>query len=286
MPASGTDSSPPRKATDREDADRVIAFERDLRRRSSHREQHFRAGAALFRDELPRVWDANVVHLTATTGTLVAAELVAEAERLQDGLAHRKVIVDDDELGADLAPGMRALGWQVRPMGIMVHRRPLDRPPDRRLAREITLDELLAVRAQALRAEPYGGDPETVRQILAADRALAGPGRARHLGGPARGDLACFLTLYSDGPTALLQSMVTLGSARGRGLARAAMALGVELAAAHGHTLTGLATVDEVPWLRAVYTRMGFDLVGRWWTFVRLPGVGSERPRTVSSGAR
>lgn len=251
---------------------RALALDRELRTRASERIVASAWGRALLCPSLPRVFNLNVLHVDAAGDGLDAQGLQDEADLLLGGagLRHRRVLVDDEALGERLTDGLLALGWQVRPFGLMVHRRPLDRPPDPALAREVDVQTLQEIHRAYLRTQPYGSDEETVRQLLEADARVSRACGGRHFGGFDDGRPACHLSLYSDGAAAQLEAMATLPAARGKGIARSVMALGVQTAAA-GHELTTLATVEEVDWLRALYERMGFELVGRWFSFNRLP---------------
>lgn len=252
---------------------RALALDRALRLRASDRIEPFGWGSALYSDALPRVFELNVLIVEGPCHDLDAATLDAEAERLQgDGmLRHRRAFVDDEALGARLQTGMIALGWQARPIGLMIHRSPLDTAHDAVRVREVSLEALQEVHERFLRMQSYGSDPDTVRQLLEADAVMSRACGGRHFAGYHGERAACFLSLYTDGEAAQIQALATLPDARRRGLAGEVIRVGVRTAVAAGRAPIAIAADEEVPWLRAIYERMGFAFVGRWWAFTRLP---------------
>src|SRR5436189_721025 len=101
---------------------RCIAFLRGLDERQTERRVPFEYGVAYFCDSLPLVWSLNALALE--DGVRASAEeLGQEAERLQGpaGLLHRKLVTEDDAVGARLAPGFRRLGWHAQPFVVMVY---------------------------------------------------------------------------------------------------------------------------------------------------------------------
>src|SRR5439155_27005314 len=123
-----------------EELARCIEFQREFERARAGRAVPCAHGTAYFNDDLPRVFDLNVlsVDLGVSAG---AAELVAEAEAVQGaaGLAHRKIAIDD-ELGSALAPDFRERGWIVNELVVMPHRRPPP-PVDVSAVEEVEVDE-------------------------------------------------------------------------------------------------------------------------------------------------
>src|SRR6476619_5424049 len=68
--------------------------------------EEFPGGVAYFNRELSSVWDLNFVRLDRPCE---APEL--EADRLQAGMDHRKVLVEDSALVARFGPGLRERGY-------------------------------------------------------------------------------------------------------------------------------------------------------------------------------
>ena len=71
-----------------------------------------RGGVVLSDDRIPNIYFANQLRLAPDAG-LTAGEAAAEAERAQGDLKHRRITVHSEAAGQSLAPGLRALGWEV-----------------------------------------------------------------------------------------------------------------------------------------------------------------------------
>ncbi|MGH2800179.1 MAG: hypothetical protein ACRDM0_21455, partial [Thermoleophilaceae bacterium] len=83
-------------------------------------------GKALLTPSLPLVWALNAVSVEdPAAGPETLAE---EAERVLGDAGHRKLLVDDPEHGARLAPKLAADGWNVYRLLVMVRDRPAERP--------------------------------------------------------------------------------------------------------------------------------------------------------------
>src|SRR5438105_14093073 len=102
-------SAPPRPAL----LEGPLRFQRHLDRCLARRVGETPWGAVIHRDDLPRVWDLNVVLVERAPPGLYATALMARAERLQAGLAEPALRVDHEEAAAALAPQLAAAGWQV-----------------------------------------------------------------------------------------------------------------------------------------------------------------------------
>jgi len=94
--------------------------------------------------------------------------------------------------------------------------------------------------------------------------------RLRHFGARVDGQVVSFCDLYSDGRTAQIESVTTFEEHQGHGLGSAVVLRAAEEAAVAGQDLVFL-VADDDDWPKAWYERLGFDPVGRTWTFNR-PG--------------
>ncbi len=252
---------------------RVIEFERRLVERLAERRGRTRLGTAYFHDSLPRVWWLNVLSVDLGARATVE-ELVEDADSAQAGLRHRKIAIDD-ELGAEVEPGFRALGWRVERLLVMARRgtgRAAKGGPD---VEEVDPGELAPVWAEGIRRGPFGSDEETVRQLVAAQHLRRRAVAVRYFAARVDGRLASYCELFSDGRTAQVESVMTLEEFRGRGLASAIVARATEEARAGGHDLVFLDADDE-DWPKELYRKLGFEEIGRIWDFVREPT--SARP--------
>ncbi len=251
---------------------RALRFERDVRRAACARSERHPLGEAFFDDALPHVWVLNELAVDAETD---APALVAALDELFGHLAHRRAFVEVPEVGARLAPALRAQGWLAERDVVMELRRERDRPPAPGLAREADEATIRAVEAQTIGEGPHS-TPEVVEQLLAARGTFGRAGGARYFVAAADGVDACHTTLYSDGATAQVEDVGTLNAFRRRGLARAACCAAIDAALAAGHDQVFIVADDE-DWPKELYGRLGFDPVGTPWAFTR-PGP-EHRPR-------
>jgi GNAT superfamily N-acetyltransferase len=241
-----------------------------VRRAAAQRSTRHSLGEAFFHDELPRVWVLNQLSIDADTD---ADALIGALDDLYADLPHRRAFVERPEVGARLAPRLRAAGWLVERDVFMVLGRDRDRVAAPGLAREVDEATIRAVEAQTIAEEPYG-EPAIIEQLLASRSAFGRAGRARYFVAASDGVDGCHATLYSDGVVAQLEDVGTLKALRGRGLARAACSAALDAATAAGHELVFIVADDE-DWPKRLYAKLGFDAVGRPWAFTR---PGPEHP--------
>jgi GNAT superfamily N-acetyltransferase len=252
--------------------ERIVAFLRELDELSAEREVPFRFGTAYLHSELPRVWSRNYLVADRDVDQTSVELLAAESERIlgEAGLRHRKVELYDEDVGARLEPGFRALGWDVHCDVLMVARREPDRPADLSLAGEVSIDELEPVWAEGIRSEPYGTDEEVVRQLVASKRIVVASRDTKFFAARIDGVIGSYCDLYSNGSTGQIEAVMTLEQFRNRGLARATVLRALAASREAGHDLTFL-MADRDDWPKELYRKLGFDEIGRVYEFVR-PG--------------
>jgi GNAT superfamily N-acetyltransferase len=215
----------------------------------------------------------NTLHVDAEVD---ADQLTAALEELYGGgYLHRRAFVERDDEGARLARRLSPRGWLCEHDLYMALRRPRDRPAAPGLAREVDAATHRAAEAATIREEPYGRDEEVVQQLVAmrAELADAVP-TTRFFVGAADGVDAAVTTLYSDGATAQVEDVATLRDYRRRGLARATVSLAIDAAVEMGHRFVFI-IADDDDWPKELYGRLGFDPIGRGWSFTR---PGPEHP--------
>jgi ribosomal protein S18 acetylase RimI-like enzyme len=248
---------------------RCVAFIRAFDERRASRLVPFTAGVAHFDDELPRVYDRNF--LSVDLGARPSPdELVAEADRMQSGLAHRKVTVDDEH-GRQLEPAFRLLGWRVRRLVVMCHRGATPSPDFARTA-ETSADTLAPIWAEGIRSEPFGADEDVVRQLVAAQRRRQDATAVRYFVSLENNEIASYCELFSDGETSQIESVMTLPQHRQRGHGRAVVERALAEALSADNDLVFLLADDE-DWPKDLYARLGFEPVGFVWDFVREPAA-------------
>lgn len=232
----------------------------------------WRWGVTLFHSEYPKLYMLNFVRVEGTPADLNFDELVAEADALhgEAGHDHRDIVIEDARLGAALAPEFRRNGWEVSTLVLMAYRGERELPETGRDVRELTSDELRAFRARSYSTGPSARDPETIRQMIDKDAHLARAGGVRFFGAVVDGQAVCSADLYSDGATAQIESVLTLEPFRKRGLGRAVVAEAIRAAFDSGHDFVFLLADDE-DWPKDLYTRMGFEPIGRCYDFLKAP---------------
>jgi GNAT superfamily N-acetyltransferase len=221
------------------------------------------------------MWMLNQLHVIGPQPSLTADALLAELDRGLADVGHRRAQVADDATGRRLAPEIAEReGWNVTPVMVMaLDGEPPAPPPG--VAREVDAATHRDAEAATIREEPYGRDEDVVRQLVGMRAALADAvPSARFFVGTADGVDAAVTTLYSDGATAQVEDVATLRDYRRRGLARAAVSLAIDAALEMGHRFVFI-IADEDDWPKELYGRLGFDPIGRAWSFTR---PGPEHP--------
>lgn len=249
---------------------RIVAFERELLRRTTTRVEPFAYGTAYLDERFPLRYDSNLLWAEGPLEGVRAADLAAECDRVLGGLGleHRNLIVEDPEAGDRLAPGMTRLGYGWDRLLVMVHRRRPDRPAAAPVA-ELDADGFVPIVAQMLRPDPYAISEEVVRQ-LAEHRRVLGEAGARFFVA-FDGDVpASRCELYLGTGIAQIEDVATLPEHRNRGLARAVVLRAIDAARAAGADLVFL-HADEEDWPKGWYGRLGFDPLGRRSAFARHP---------------
>jgi ribosomal protein S18 acetylase RimI-like enzyme len=243
--------------------ERIYAFLRDLDEGASTSTEQFELGAAFFNAELPHVYDRNFVLITNPDAQ--ARPVLDAADRLQGraGLKHRKVVFEPEPAGARVTSALAAAGWEQRRLSVMAFRgdpAALEDPTPADEAGEVDREALLPALEALIRTEPWGSDEEVVRQLRAADAAVARAVRQRCFARIVDGKVVASCRLFSDGSTAQVEDVATVPGHRQRGYAGAAVRRAVREALAD-HDLVFLNAVDG-RWVKHWYERLGFEQVG------------------------
>ena len=225
-----------------------------------------RVGEALFEDALPAVYDLNLLAVRQGV-TADAEELAAEAELVQGaaGLGHRKLVIDEDALGTAVADRLGALGWNAEPLVVMPHAGG-EREVDTSGVAEVARAQLEPVWAAGIRAEGMTGD--VVRQLVAAKGVTERAADVRFFAALAHGEVASYCELYSRDGIGQIEAVMTLERHRGRGLASAVVTHVLRESRAAGNELTFLVAAEN-DWPKELYRKLGFEIQGRIWSFLR-----------------
>lgn len=262
--------SPPRTEGERAVAlAAALEFERGCYARAAADAAPHPLGLALRDDAVPRAHVLNMLWVTATSVT--ADGLLAALEATHAGLGHRKAQIDDDALGAVLAPRMRAAGFASERHLVMALGRPRDRDPAPGLASEVDEANHASLEAAVTREHPHGAEEEVVEQLARARAAIraAAPGGTRFFAGAEGGtDAAAQVTLLRGQGVAQVEDVATLEAHRGRGLARAVCSAAIDAA---GPAALVFLVADDGDWPKDLYAKLGFDPVGAIWAFTREP---------------
>jgi predicted GNAT family acetyltransferase len=252
--------------------ERAVAFEEALLEAAVERIEPNPLGSAVFTDSLPLIWSLN--HLRVERANATADEIAAEADRLQAGLQHRRVAIEDEAAGRALEPRFTALGWKPDVFLFMVPRHDPHRPVDTSGAVEVEWEQLRPIR-EAILGEWLGDvEDEVMRQLGESDRRFAKAGSARHFAVLVDGKPVSSTDLYSDGRIAQIEDVGTLPDHRGAGHASAVVMKALEEAHAMGHEFIFL-VADARDWPKEMYRRLGFDGIGEKYSFLLHPLPGA-----------
>ena len=251
--------------------ERIKAFLRHLEERTCDEVVPTRHGVALNTPSLALVWQLNALRVDDSDADVAA--VTAEAERVQSGLAHRKLVVPDEDQGQALVTGLAEEGWNASRLLVMVRTRPPARAAPTGLGAEVGRERGAAALAAFRREQPFGWQDQAVEQLAGMDERFQRAGRARDFAAPAD-DPASACRLYSNGELAQIDEVGTLQARRRSGFASAAVLAAADAAAADGHDLVFLLT-DGGDWPQHLYRRLGFDEAGAVYEFLKLP-LGAE----------
>lgn len=224
-------------------------------------------GTAMLTPSLPLVWQVNAIRVEDPQASV--AQLVAEADEVQAGFGHRKLVMHDEQLGERLAPELAQAGWNVFRVLIMLRSRPADRPEPPGAGAEVSRDVGAAALAAFRREQPFGWQNEAVRQLAAMDDRYTSVLAARDFASPPD-DPACACRLYTYDGLGQVDEVGTVEARRRRGHARAAVAAAADAASADGCEQVFMVT-DGADWPQQLYRRLGFDEIGATYEFLKLP---------------
>jgi predicted GNAT family acetyltransferase len=230
------------------------------------------AGIAILTPSVPRAWPINQLRLTAPVTFSQALEL---AERHLSALPYRHVFVEHEPTGRRLADAFAEAGWRVdRELLMALAREPEDPTP---AAAAITHGD--ERRTALLMARWHGEEhpdapAEELRQVA---EFVAREGRAwneqQFVIAEPEGEPMALTKLRRDGRIAQVEDVYTVPEARGRGFARTLVHHAVTEARRTGHEIVFI-VADDQDWPKHLYGRIGFDPIGRMYSFHRQGDAG------------
>ena len=139
------------------------------------------------------------------------------------------------------------------------HREPA-RTVDLGAAEEVDRLDLEEAWATGMRSD--GLSEEVVRELLAHKELIAASTPTRYFAARTDGAIGSYCELHTDGPTAQVESVMTLHEHRGKGLASAVVLRAAAAAREAGADFVFL-VADRDDWPQKLYERLGFDPIGR-----------------------
>jgi len=250
---------------------RIDAFEDALAERCAERVEPTAFGTAYLDPAFPQRYSSNFIRIRRTLDGVDADAIAADADRVlgEHDLTHRQLDVHDDGNGARLSAGFRELGWSVE---TLIHMAQTHDPEPRPAADVADVDFATArpVIEENLRGQPYGDSESVIRQLRDFRGVLEREAGARFFVGRVDGRAASVCEAYVLGDVGQVEDVNTLEAFRGRGLASGTVLAASAWARANGADVVFL-VADEDDWPKALYARLGFEQVGRFWSFTRTP---------------
>lgn len=241
--------------------DELLEFELALDLEVSDEVVAYDWGRAFLCPTLPLVWDLNWT-LIERKG-MTAEEVIAAADEALAGFGHRTVAIRSEAEGARLAREFEGVpDWEVEATIYMIWRGETGRRA-RSEVRETALTGCEDLRRELIVA---GLPPEsekaeeTAEQLLEMDRRFSAAAAGRWFVAPA-GDPASACCLFSGNGIGQVEEVITLPTARGRGLAQAAILAAIAASQEAGHRVTFLGA-DANDWPRLMYEKLGFETCG------------------------
>ncbi|MGA9762220.1 MAG: GNAT family N-acetyltransferase [Gaiellaceae bacterium] len=257
------------KSTPFDDLERIVGFCRYLDERCSERIFSSFLATALLCESLPQVYDRNFLRVEDPDAG--ANELSALADRIfgAAGMPHRKIVSDTAEIGERLAPQFEGMGWKVERTIAMAHSGSVEeeRLP---LVAEVSSEEMLPFWEEENR-QFHPDNEELVAQLTQQNLLIERSIECKYFARRSGGRVVSGCQLYSRGGTAQIEAVGTLTEFRNQGLASSVVQRAAWEAFASGHDLVWL-LADEDDWPKALYAKLGFSPIGRFYSFRRGPG--------------
>ena len=246
---------------------RALAFQRETVQLVAERVSEVPEGWLIRTPSLPLVWSLNQLRVI---GPIEADDAVALAETHLGELPYRQLMIEHEASGRRLERALGRQGWRVdREVTMRLARGP-DREVDLSAVVDPSPQAVLELMTRWMREGSAHRPSAQEERELARSWQLEWRARNVRLFGIVgrSGELAAITLLYSDGVIAQVEDVYTVPEERGHGFARALVTQAIKLAAEGGHELTFI-VADDRGWPKELYGRLGFEPVGRIWSFHR-----------------
>ena len=223
-------------------------------------------GTAVRCSSHPGFWAYNSLRLEGADPGASADELAASADRLQDGLHHRRIEIEDGATGTRLRPGFKELGWTTtRLVWLGLSDSPAG--PD---FEEVPVELTRALRLDWARTDGLEiSEREFQRQADAEEDVARRRGVRALVQRGEDGVPTGYALFFSGGATAEVEQAYVQPALRGRGIGGALVAAA---ARAGGASETFIVADDEGDPKR-LYLRLGFRPVWIQYEFTRRPSA-------------
>jgi ribosomal protein S18 acetylase RimI-like enzyme len=252
-----------------EDFDKAVLILRHTEAAGTDDQGTWAGGTWIRTRSLPQVHDANHV-IVLEIGFGLSWEAVADAaDEIQAGLPNR--IVEFVECAATdaLATRFRTAGWLEEPLGVMVYHRPPDRHVDTKAVHIVDAAAMRAARTASLADEAWTSS-DAVAQVREKQERVGREVATTHLALIDDGIVVSYCEVFCVDDVAQIESVATAPTHRRRGYARAVVSRALEVTV---DCRLVFLSVDPNDWPRSLYSRLGFDAVGRVARFRKaLPG--------------
>jgi GNAT superfamily N-acetyltransferase len=248
--------------------DRAIALRHAHHAAICDRIEPWEHGTAVFATDMPGFYDYNDIRLEGPDPGIALDDLVAAADRLLDGLAHRQVEVEDVAAGERLRPGFEALGWSATRlvwMELAGTAHGAHAPVD---VSEVPLARTRPLREAWFTTSGWMAQPDAARSFVALEeRVAARTGLRALMAWGAAGEALGYVTFSVLGGTAEVEQAYVEPTHRSGGIGGALVAAAVEAAGAP----TTFIVADDEQDAKRLYERLGFVPAWIQHQFTRRP---------------
>ena len=256
------------------DVDRAKLLSRWLQDRTSTRVEPFRWGTALFQDEIPERYFSNFVRVERSLVGVETADLIADTDRVMAGLAHRQIQIHDEPDAARLAVELAGAGYGAEHSATLAHRHQPDRTFDLGLVEELPHAAVRSFLTEVYRHTLTDVDAHVVDKFADFRRVVQQLVGTRFFARRIDEEVVGLCELYVHDRVAQVEHVDTLEEFRGRGIASSVVLRAVSEARTAGADLVCIdADLDD--WPIGLYRRLGFDEIGRAWSFTKPPSAES-----------